>query len=106
MNRLTQFFEEEEEPQLADEYFVIETPQYWFAVSRETAHSIERLLDRWWGPRWITFIDIYGARRRILRSAVDFISESTPSLRAAGRAFRRARKLEEKADHRSWEDDD
>ena len=106
MNRLTPFFAEDEEPQVADEYFVVETSQYWFAVTRETAQRIERLLDRWWGPRWITFTDLYGARRRILRSAVDFISDSTPSQRAAGRAFRRARKLEEKADRRSWEDDD
>jgi hypothetical protein len=59
----------------------------------------------WWGPRWLTFTDLWGARCRIRRLDVDKITESTPAVRAAGRAFRRARKLEDKADRRPWEDD-
>jgi hypothetical protein len=109
MNRLKSYFEEAEEPEepsTAESYYLVETSQYWFAVSSETAQWIERQLGRWWGPRWLAFTDLWGARRRVRRSDVDYISESTPAVRAAGRAFRRARKLEEKADRRPWEDDD
>lgn len=109
MNRLTQYFEEAEEPQepeVADRYAVVETVQYWFIVSPETARRVERLVTRWIGPRWLEFTDLWGTRRRILRSAVDNIYDSTPAMRASARAFRRARKLEEKADRRPWEDDD
>ena len=109
MNRLTSYFEEAEEPEeptTAESYYLVDTPQYWFAVSAETASWIEQQLERWWGPRWLIFTDLGGARGRIRRSDVDKISESTPAVRAAGRAFRRARKLEDKADRRAWEDDD
>ena len=109
MNRLAKYFQEAEEPQepeVPDSYAVVETAQYWFIVAPETARRVERLVTRWLGSRWLVFTDIYGVRRRILRSAVDNIYESTPTQRAAMRAFRRARKLEEKADRRPWEDDD
>ncbi len=109
MNRLTSYFEEAEEPQepeLADSYAVVETAQYWYAVSPETARQVERLVTRWLGPRWLVFTDLWGTRRRILRSAVDNIHDSTPATRAAARAFYRARKLEDKADRRPLEDDD
>jgi len=109
MNRISSYLEEAEEPQephVAASYFVVETSQYWFIVGRDTAERIERQLDRWWGRRWITFRDLNGARRRVPRAAIDLITESTPAQRAAARAWRRARKLEDRADRRPWEDDE
>ena len=50
--------------------------------------------------------DLVGARHRVLAAHVYRISESTAALRAACRAFHRARRLEAKADRRPWEDDD
>jgi hypothetical protein len=50
MNRLTSYFEEADEPEepiLADSYYVVETSQYWFAVTPATAQWIERQLGRW-----------------------------------------------------------
>jgi len=109
MNRLAQYFEEADEPRepgMVDSYWVVETAQYWFVVAPDTARRIERQLARWWGPRWLDFTDSWGVRRRIPRAAVNHISESTPALRAAARAFYRARKLEELADRRAWEEND
>lgn len=101
MNRLVPYFAEAEEPQepeAADTFMVVETGQYRFHVSVEVGRCIERLLDRRFGPRWIVFTDVFGSRRRILRSAVDCVYDSTPALRAAARAFWRAREQEENAD--------
>jgi len=104
MNRLASYLEEPQEPELDESFFIVETTSYWFPVTADTARRIERQLDRWWGPRWITFTDLYGGRRRVLRSTVDLVYESTPALRAAARAFRRARKHESETERNPWED--
>lgn len=109
MNRLTPYFERAEEPQepnVPDTFVVVETAQYRICVSVEVGRAIERIVDRRWGKRWLVFTDLFGFRRRILRSAVDCISDSTPASRAAARAFCRDREREEKADRRLWEEED
>jgi hypothetical protein len=106
MNRLKEFFEQPPEPERQDDFFEIESYYDTYAVSRETAHEVERRLDQLPPPRWIVFRDLAGARHRVLAAQIHRISESTAAQRAAARAFSRARRLEDKADRRPWDDDD
>ena len=107
MNRLKQYLGEADEPQDSgsESYWVIETEGYYFIITYAEAERLGRLVNRWWGPRWLTFTDSWGARRRILRRDVNHLCESTPDIWAAARAHQRARKLEDKADRRAWEED-
>jgi hypothetical protein len=106
MNRLKDFFEQPPEPEREDDFFEIEAYCETFAVSRETALEVERRLDQLPPPRWLAFRDLLGARHRVLAAQIYRVSESTASQRAARRAFNRARRLEDKADRRPWEEDD
>ncbi len=106
VNRLKELLEQPPDPERDDDFFEVETDQDLFAVSRETAVEVERRLDQLPPPRWVVFRDLTGARHRVLAARVHRVSESTASQRAARRAFFRARRLEDKADRRPWEDDD
>ena len=106
MNRLEEFFREPSEPERTDDFFEIESFCNAFAVSRETALEVQRLLDQVPSPRWVTFRDLVGAQHRVLVRLIYRISESTAAQRAAEREFHRARRLEEKKDRRPWEDGD
>jgi hypothetical protein len=106
MNRLKDFFEQPPEPERQNDFYEIETCYDMYAVSRETAHEVERRLDQLPPPRWIAFRDLAGARHRVVTAQIHRISESTAAQRAATRAFSRARRLEDKADRRPWEDSD
>ena len=106
VNRLKDFFEQSPEPEGKDDYFVIETRHDTFAVSRETADYVARQLDHRPPARWLTFRDCTAAWHRVLSGHVYRISECTAVQRAASREFWRARRLEDKADRRPWEDDD
>lgn len=103
MNRVVEFFDPFPEPEVEDDYFVIEGRGDIFFVTRETVEDVVRQLDR--GVRWLTFRDLSLRWNRILASEVYLLYESTTAQRAASRAFWRARKLEAKADRRPWEDD-
>ena len=105
MNRLAEYFADPPEPESDDDYFEIETHYDFFAVSREIAMEVEHRLDQLRPPRWIAFRDLAGAWHRVLARHVYRVSESTAEQRAARRAFYRARRLEDKADRRPWEDD-
>ncbi|HEX8718909.1 MAG TPA: hypothetical protein VF722_18250 [Gemmatimonadaceae bacterium] len=106
MNRLKDYFGDPPEPESQDDFFEVETNYDYFVVSRETAMDIVRRLDQLPSPRWITFRDLPGAVHRVLVAHVYRVSECTTEQRAARWAFFRARRLEDKADRRPWEDDD
>jgi hypothetical protein len=105
MNRLEDLFEDPPEPEQHGDFFQIETRFDSFAVSREVAVDVGRRLDQLPPPRWVSFRDLSGAWHRIVAESVYRISESTAAQRAANREFYRARRLEEKADRRPWEED-
>ena len=105
MNRLKDYFQEAEPEPPADNFYVIAGDCGYFYVSPETAARLERCLDRVWLPRWVTFTDLSGSRVRVIARHIHRIFESTVAQRAYEREFDRARKLEEKADRRPWEED-
>ena len=103
MNRVVEFFDPFPEPEVEDDYFVIESRVDIFFVTLETMEDVVRQLEE--RVRWLTFRDLSTRWQRILASEVYLLYESTAAQRAAARAFWRARKLEAKADRRPWEDD-
>jgi hypothetical protein len=105
MNRLKEYFQEPEPDAPESDYYVISGDCGYFYVSRETATRVERCLDRVWVPRWVTFTDLSGSQVRIRTCLIHCVFESTTTQRAYEREFHRARKLEEKADRRPWEED-
>lgn len=106
MNRLKEYLEEPEEERLFGDFWVVYGESGMFYVSAETAWEVARRLERWWPPRWITFVDLAGSRVRLRDRDVQAIYESTELHRTRERSFHRARRLEEKADRRPWEEDD
>ena len=106
MNRLKQYLEDEEPLMPEGDYWIVETKTSFLIVSPDTARAIERLLTRFWRPRWLVFRDLNGAYRRLRSEVIESIYECTVKQRAYRRAFERDRRLEEKTDRRPWEDYD
>jgi hypothetical protein len=105
-NRLKDVFEQPEGEQAEDDYYVVDTRWEEFYVTRVSADRILRDLDASPAPEWIRFMDIYGSRVCLRCEAINFVRECTVAQRASERQFRRARRLEARADRRPWEDDD
>ena len=105
MNRLKQYLEDEEPLMPEGDYWVVETRSEYWVVSADAARAVERAVTRLWRPRWIGFVDLTGGHRRVRTDLVECVFESTTAQRAYRRAFDRARRLEDKADRRPWEED-
>lgn len=106
LNRVRAFLEpvEDEEPPYGD--FVVVAGLFGsLCVTRDVARDIERVLDRRWRPRWVVFRDRVGSRVRVRTNEIRLVVESTAAQRAGDRQMDRARRKEEKADRRPWEDD-
>jgi len=106
LNRVRALLEpvEDEEPPYGD-FVVVSGPFGSLCVTRDVARDIERLLDRRWRPRWVVFRDRVGSRVRVRTNEIRLVVESTAAQRAGDRRLDRARRKEEKADRRPWEDD-
>lgn len=106
LNRVLALLEpaEDEEPPYGD-FVVVSGPFGNLSVTREVARYIERVLDRRWRPKWVVFHDRVGSRIRVRTNEVRVFVESTTEQRAYDRQLDRARRKEEKADRRPWEDD-
>ena len=95
--------EHERIPPEAGDYFVIQTrDSSWFYVSTVMARAIDRRLDRFIRPRWITFVDIAGSRIRLRTDDIVSMVQSTSVSRAGDREFTRVRHAEE-AEDRDWD---
>jgi hypothetical protein len=106
VNRLKEYLEEPEEHLPEQDYWVVASQYDDFYVTRAVAESIMRELERPLLRRWLRFTDVNGSAVRVLAKQIDQVREWTKDQRAADRQFRRARRLEDKADRRPWEDDD
>jgi hypothetical protein len=99
--------QERDEPQEAagagEFYFVAATTGTWY-VSAETASRIGSQLDRRLRPRWIKFVDRYGARVWLRAETVEAVYESTERIRATSREFHYHWRKEEQTDRR-WDDE-
>jgi hypothetical protein len=69
------------------EYWMVRTARCAWPVSRVMAQHVEREAARRWRRRWLTFVDITGARIRIRTDAVMVVEQSAPEHRAEWRAW-------------------
>lgn len=69
------------------EYWMVRTSRCAWPVSRVMAQHVEREVARRWPRRWLTFVDITGARIRIRTDAVMVVEQSAPEHRAEWRAW-------------------
>ena len=106
IHRLKALFEQPDQPEPTEDYYVIEARCDTFYARREVAEGVLEELRRAWPPRWIEFADLSGATVRVRTRLIECVQECTGAQRAAAREFRRARRREEKADRRPWEDDE
>lgn len=106
INRLQRYFQPFEERPPADNFYVVVYGWSAFYVTREVADGVLRDLDARPPPRWIRFTDLSGSSVMVRSARISYVFESTLAQRAAERAFDRARRLEEKADRRPWEDEE
>jgi hypothetical protein len=86
--------QERVEPFFPD-YHVVVLRQCSYLVSTAMARHIECELDRWPRPRWITFVDLAGARYRVRAEAIESLEQSTPESRELWRRFREERDRED-----------
>ena len=67
---------------LYPEYYWLITRRCNYPVSVVMLRHVERELNRWPRPRWITFVDLAGARIRLRSTMIDGIEQSSPETRA------------------------
>ena len=80
---------------LYPEYHVLVMRECCHPVSTVMARHVERQLDRWPRPRWVTFVDLSGARIRVRADAIESLAHSNPETREMWRRFRAERELEQ-----------
>lgn len=104
MRRTIERFGNHDEPVPGD-YFVVGTENDSWCVSREMAQFVEARLDESRPPRWIAFVDLTGARIRVLARLIESVCQCTAEQRGLARAFYRARRREAKSD-KDWDEDE
>jgi len=84
------------------DYFVLDTVKGCWTVSRVMAEFVERELDRWPRRRWISFVDVVGARVRLRAELINAVRQSSRDIRDEWRRFYKEREQEEEKD---WDDE-
>jgi hypothetical protein len=67
---------------LYPECHLLVTRRCHYPVSAVMVDHVRRQIERWPRPRWITFVDLSGARIRVRASIVEAFEQSTPETRA------------------------
>jgi hypothetical protein len=86
------------------DYFIVGTNMLEWYVSKEMAAFIDGCLDQDPTPRWVSFVDLTGARVRVRGRLVQYVLQCTVDQRSLARAMRRAMSKEDKAE-RDWDED-
>ncbi len=88
----------------AGDYFVVDAYGSTWFVSLAMVRAIDAQLARRFAPRWITFVDLAGARVRLRTARIESAAQCTAAQRAAYRAFQRALDREREQE-RTWDDE-
>lgn len=105
MEKVTQRMEQPEEPGVPADYFVVGgAAVYEWYVSREMAQGVLASLDLVPAPQWLVFVDLTGACIRVRSRRIDYVYQRSAEQRTMERAFRRARRHEEKSE-RDWDEE-
>ncbi|MBK6487341.1 MAG: hypothetical protein IPF98_10825 [Gemmatimonadetes bacterium] len=60
------------------EFVVVRTNNCRFQLTRADGARLVARLDRWWTPRWVTFVDLHGSLVRVRTSAIREIFDTGP----------------------------
>jgi hypothetical protein len=104
MEQTKQRPEEPRDPEVPLDYFIVATSLMEWYVSREIAAFIDECLEETPAPRWVTFVDLTGARVRVRARLLQYVAQCTVDQRALARAMQRAMNREAKAD-RDWDEE-
>ncbi|HJQ65160.1 MAG TPA: hypothetical protein VJ816_02230 [Gemmatimonadales bacterium] len=80
------------------DFFVVSTEWDTWCVSTEMARHIDACLDADPIPRWVTFVDVTGARVRLRADSVESLTQRSIEQRAIGRRFERQARDERRTD--------
>ena len=80
---------------LHPDHHIVATNDFSYIVSPVMAQHIERELDRRRQPKWITFVDVSGARVRVRASAIEGLEQSSLETRDLWQKWRDQRSKEE-----------
>jgi hypothetical protein len=80
------------------DFFVVSTEWDTWCVSTEMARHIDACLDADPVPRWVTFVDVTGARVRLRADSVESVTQRSVEQRAIGRRFERLARDERRTD--------
>ena len=76
------------------DYWVIETPWNSYLVSPVMARVVQQAINRWPRRRWVSIVDLAGARLFLRTSTIVTLEQSSADTRAIWRDFRDERKQE------------
>ena len=85
-------------PDPLGDFFVVSTEWDTWCVSTEMARHVEASLDTEPMPRWVTFVDVTGARVRLRAGSVESVTQRSVEQRALGRRFERMARDERRMD--------
>ena len=80
------------------DFFVVSTEWDNWCVSTEMARHIDACLDADPVPRWITFVDVTGARVRVRTDRVESLTQRSIEQRATTKVFERLARQERGVD--------
>lgn len=86
------------------DFFVVSTEWDNWCVSTEMARYIDATLDADPLPRWVTFVDLTGARVRVRADTIASLTQRSAQQRALTRLYERLAKDERLADRMLEED--
>lgn len=102
MNRIKHYFARAPDSGPPERYFTVETRSEAIPVTHGVAERLRAQVTRFWKPRYVSFRDIAGARHTLRTAEIYMIRESSAEIRAAVRAFFRARERERDEDTSEW----
>lgn len=85
-------------PDPLGDFFVVSTEWDTWCVSTEMARHVEACLDTEPMSRWVTFVDVTGARVRLRADSVESVTQRSVEQRALGRRFERMARDERRMD--------
>lgn len=74
------------------EHFYLDSSLNGWTISAATARQVEAALDEWPPPRWISFVDVAGARVRVRTLDIRYLQQCTPESRRLWKRFCREHK--------------
>ena len=106
MERARNQFRPLDRPVTLGDFFVVSTEWDSWCISTEMARHVDACLEADPAPRWITFVDLTGARVRVRADRIESLTQRSAEQRTATRVLERLARQERQTDRGLGEDDD